>query len=277
MRNLINGLCQVFGIPSRNAYNLTVGITGHISPSTGYWIDSQFYKQRYASELAKAIEKGDEKMVTTIATLITEEQIGSESEETLSAVRKLVESGYVNVFPKVLGDTVTYDGEEIELTAEQKNRFREVYDVADESLDAMVQLKQFKNADQAIQAKAIRFIYDTYYDLAVEDLVGAESGKNTLFAEAIDLELLALIICTARTMTAGKDKNGKSISGSKKDKVIAYIESLSLPAAKKYMVLGYLGYKNLDGEAKVKMYVNTLKLTKAEKQRLLEYSGYTAA
>ena len=41
------------------------------------------------------------------------------------------------------------------------------------------------------------------------------------------------------------------------------------------MIMGYLGFGNLNGEAKVKAYINSLKLTKSEKAKLLEYSGYS--
>ena len=43
------------------------------------------------------------------------------------------------------------------------------------------------------------------------------------------------------------------------------------------MIAGFLGYKNVKGEAQVKSYINTLKLTNQEKSSLLEYSGYAAA
>ena len=80
----------------------------------------------------------------------------------------------------------------------------------------------------------------------------------------------------ARALSADTDKNGKVISGSKKRKVVQYIESLSLSAAQKYMIFGYLGYSNTGGEEKVKAYINRLKLSKNEKTALLKYSGYVA-
>ncbi len=277
IRKMLYSASQLAGLPTRNAYNVTSGLIHLFFPETGYRLERLFYEPSYRSDLAKAIEAGDDKMVATVASLMTKERIGSESEATLSAIRSLVAAGYDDVLPRVLGDSITYKGEEIALTAKQKKRFREIYDIADESVDTLVKLARFREADSAIQAKAVRFVYDTYYYLAIEDLMGTESGKNTLFAEAIDIEQLALIVSTARSLSADKDKYGNSVSGSKKAKVIAYIESLRLTAAQKHMILGYLGYKNTNGEAKVRTYINTLNLTRAEKADLLEYSGYTAA
>lgn len=45
-------------------------------------------------------------------------------------------------------------------------------------------------------------------------------------------------------------------------------------AAQKYIIMGYLGCTNVNGEAQVKAYINRLKLTKEEKAELLKYSGY---
>lgn len=115
-------------------------------------------------------------------------------------------------------------------------------------------------------------------NLALQDFLGEDlENKNVLFAEAIDIEKLALIIATVRSLEADTDKDGKVINGSRKRKIQAYINSLQLKAAEKYMIMGYLGYKNINGEAQVKAHINTLNLTKQEKSRLLEYSGYSAA
>ena len=116
-----------------------------------------------------------------------------------------------------------------------------------------------------------------YYNLALQDFLGIDlETKSVLFAEAIDIEKLALIIATANSLTADLDKKGKTISGTRKAKVQKYINSLQLKAVEKYMIMGYLGYTNTKGEAQVKAYINRLSLTKTEKAKLLEYSGYSS-
>ena len=275
-RQAVYAACQLMGIPVRNVYNLVAGITGHISPSAGYALDSLFYEQSYRADLKEAIKKDDEKMISMIAGLMVDERIGSESEAVRTELRRLVAKGETDLLPRSLGNSVTYDGEVIELSAKQKKRFRAVYDIADESVARLVTLRGYQEADDEIKAKAIKFLYETYYYLALEDLMGVENGKRTLFAEAIDIEQLALILCTAKAITADRDHAGNVIQGSRKKKVIQYIESLRLSAAQKHMVLGYLGYKQTNGEAKVRAYIDTLNLSQSEKSALLEYSGYAA-
>ena len=141
----------------------------------------------------------------------------------------------------------------------------------------MVKLKQFAEADEKVQAAAIKFSDDVYWDLALEDALGVDlAEKNVLFAEAIDIEKLAVIIAMARSIEADKDKDGKAISGTKKRKVQTFVNSLRLSAAEKYMVMGYLGYSNVNGESAVKAHIGKLNLSKSEKAALLKYSGYGA-
>ena len=139
-------------------------------------------------------------------------------------------------------------------------------------------MKTFADADDEVKARAIRFVYQTYRNLAVHDMLGVDlETKSVLFAEAIPIEKLALIVAMADAIEADKDKNGKSIGGTRKPKIQSMVSKLRMTAAEKYMVMGYLGYTNVNGEAQVKAFINRLKLTDSEKQKLLEYSGYKVA
>ena len=268
---------QLLGIPTRNIYNFVYGLTKRFSPSTAYKIDDVFYKQSYRADLAKAIENDDEAMIATIAGLMLDENLGGLSD---SKARKemvsLLEKGF-DVIPRSVGDTITYDGEEHTLTTAEKKAFEKVYSTANEAVASLVKLSQYDKATDDVKAKAVNFIYTVYYNLALQDFLGVDlENKNILFAEAIDIEKLALIVATARTIVGDTDKSGKVVSGSRKRKVQAYINSLNLKAVQKYMVMGYLGYSNQYGENQVKAYINRLSLTKAEKEKLLAYSGYAS-
>ena len=277
IRNVLYAVGQLFGIPVRNVYNVGYGLINRFSPSTAYKIDDMFYDKSYRADLNKAIEQDDDEMITTIIGIMLDENVGTISDATSrQELDKLTKAGY-DVIPQGAPSSITYEDEEIVLTSRQRAEFKEVYSVAYEALASLVNLSQYHSATDEVKAKAINYIYDVYYNLAVENLLGVDlENKTTLFAEAIDIEKLAIIIATARTLTADLDGNGNAISGSKKAKVQAYINSLSLTAAQKYMIMGYLGYSNAKGETQVKSYINRLSLTSDEKKLLLEYSGYAA-
>ena len=274
-RNLLYSLGQVTGMPIRNAYTWSRRLVGIVAPDAAYKMENAFAKQPYASDIAKAIEREDEGRLETVIGVVLDENVG---EVTSSAVRKemkrLVVSG-MDVLPRGVGDTVTVDGEAVKLTARQKTAFKEVYSEANKSVERMVGLDYYANASDEAKAKAIKRVYGIYYNRAIEDLLGVElENKNTLLSRAINPEVLAVVMAVCGEITADVDKDGKVVAGSKRKKVEAFVESLKLKAAQKYMIMGALGYKNKKGREKVLAYVNGLGLSKSEREAIMAYSGY---
>ena len=285
LRKVMYAAGQLTGIPTRNIYNVVYGLTNRISPETGYKWNDKFYKSSYRADLAAAIEKGDDEMIATIVGLMLNENVGGVTDAAArEAIDALVIADY-DVIPRSVPDKVTYkvyengteETKEIELTAKQTQAFEKIYTVANEKVASLVKSSQYKRASQEVQAKAIKFIYDTYYTSAkgnlTRTLTGEGLSKNELFAEAIDIDKLAIIIAEARLIESDK-KNGVTVSGSKKAKVQKYVNSLRLTAVQKYMIMGYLGYKNVNGAAQVQACINRLKLSETAKNALYEYSGY---
>ena len=174
---------QLTGIPTRNIYNMLYGLTKRVSPSAAYKINDKFYKSSYRADLAKAIEKGDDKMIATIVGLMLNENVGGVTDKAArEAIDALITADY-DVIPRSVPDKLSYksngaDGTEetieMELTAKQAKAFEKVYVVANNKLASLVKTSQFKSASQEAQAKAIDFIYDTYYDMAKRGLTGED-------------------------------------------------------------------------------------------------------
>lgn len=277
-RAMIYAVGQLTGLPVRNLYNTVYGLINRFDRATAYKIDNLFYNKAYSADLHKAVEKGDERLVATISGIMLNENIGAVTDKaSREELNRLVVAGY-NVLPRSIQESVVIDGEETIVTNKHKKAFEKVYSIAHEVLASLLKLPQYNDALDEVKATAVKFVYDTYYDVALQDALSVEvDNKNVLFAEAIDLEKLAIIIATARSLTADKDNKGNSISGSKKLKVQKYINALKLTAAQKYMIMGYLGYTNTNGESKVKAYISKLGgLSKTEKEALYKYSGYAA-
>lgn len=275
IKNMVYAAGQIFGLPTRNVYNVAYGLTKRVSPSAAYKIDTAFYNKNYTSDLNKAIARGDDDMIATIVELMTDERVGGIGDSAVSKeLNYLVTKGF-DVIPRSVGEKITYNGEEINLTSGQRKQFKQVYSVANKAVASLVKLSQYESASDEVKTKAIKYIYNVYYNLALQDLLGVDlETKTVLFAEALDVEKLAIIVATANSLTADLDNKGKAISGTRKRKIQAYVNSLRLTAAQKYMIMGYLGFRNLKGETQVKAYINRLNLTKSEKSKLLKYSGY---
>ena len=276
IRDVLYTSGQLSGVSVRNLYNNVTGIINRVSPEAGYWIDSNMYAKSYSKDLEKALLDGDDKMVSTITSIMLNQDGGDLGAGTRKATSALISAGYSGILPRSTPDVlVGADDIEIELNKKQRKQFEKIYSASYEAAEDLTKNAYFKRASKDVQAKALKFVYDTYYQLAKDTVLGQDSSKkNVLFAEAIPVETLAIIVAMASELKADTDKKGNAIAKSRMHKIEALIESLNLSKAQKYMMMGYLGYKNQNGKEAVERYIRTLPLSNAEKQELLEMSGY---
>lgn len=280
IRKTALSLSRLLGIPTQNLESYLKGIIGKISPATREEYEALFKTKSIASyleKMRKATENGDEQLADTIVNILFDDRTGKiKDDKMLDVVSDLLGQGY-DVLPRTVNSTITFDGTEYTLTNRQHSKFMDVYSESNDVVKNMISLSAFNRLDDAAKAKAINFVYDYYYNLGIEDMLGEDiETKTMLFAEAIPITQLAMAVAQASIYTADTDRDGKVISGTKKAKVQSFVQSLRLSAVQKYMIMGYLGYSNKFGETSVKTYINRLNISKEAKDYLFEASGYVA-
>lgn len=278
-RKTLLSISRLLGIPLQNLESYMKGIIGHISPATREEYEANFKLKsntQYFNKIRKATEDGNEELADSIINIMFDSRTGKiKDDKVLETKRNLIELGY-DVIPKSVGGSISYDGVEYNLTSRQHDRFMKIYSEANNAVKTMVNTSAFNKLEDGAKAKAMNFVYDYYYNLAIEDMLGEDlETKTILFAEAVPIEQLAMAISQAQ-MYSADTKNGKVIAGTKKAKVQSFIQGLRLTAAQKYIIMGYLGYLNKFGESLVESYINRLDLTKSQKKSLFEMSGYVA-
>ncbi len=267
IRKTALSISQLYGIPLRNAETYIKSIIGKISPATREEWESNFKVKStsvYMRKINNAIDNGDEETANKIINIMLNNRTGKiNSDRLLGTVRELLNKGY-DVLPRIINKTITYNGEKITLTNNQYKQFEIIYKNANKSVTNLVELYQFKSLKEEGQAKAIKYVYDYYYNVAITETLGEESDSKTLlFAEALPIDKLALVV--------GKQQG---LTGDRKSILRYFVNTLKLTANQKYMLMGYLGYSNKCGESGVKAYINTLNLTTNQKTLLLKASGY---
>ena len=280
IRKTALSMSRLFGISAQNLESYIKGIVGHVAHGTREEWEARFKiksNTQYLKKIKQATEDGNEELAESIINIMFDSRTGKiKDDKVLDAKRSLIELGY-DVIPKSVGESITYDGVEYKLTSRQHSKFMQIYSQANESVKAMVNNYMFNRIDEEAQAKAMNFIYNYYYNLAIEDMLGEDlESKTILFAEAIPIEQLAMAIAQAQLYSIDVDKTGKTISGTRKAKIQSFIQGLKLTATQKYMIMGYLGYSNKYGKSLVKGYINQLSLTKQQKEKLFDMSGYVA-
>lgn len=274
LKDLVNALGQITGIPTRNVYNTIYGLTKRFDASAAYKWDSIFYAQGYTKDLKKAIEKDDVDLQKTIIGLMLKDNgLTDTSEKVNNKLRELYAEGYT-VLPKTVQDTLHYDGETYNLSNKQVKQFKAVYGKANEEVEDLVNDRHFASLAAEVQAQAIKWIYDYYYESAVFDTIGEEAdSKKQLFGETMDVSKFALTIAACKSIESKLDKKGNVIAGSRKIQIQRLLASLNLSPAEKQLILAYLGYSVADQETLIKAFIRRIGLTKSQQKLLLSYCG----
>lgn len=286
VKNLSYSLGQMFGVPTRNIYNIAYGLTKRVSPVSAYKIDNRFYKKNYVSDLNKALENDDAEMVSYIMSLIYNQRIGDMvNEETRQKLSDLYTKGY-SILPRSIGDSIRYDGNEIEMNDAQKRRFMSIYSQANRYIEKLLASSGYGKLSEEKQAKAIKSIYDAFYYQAISDLVG-QDANNTLgeLSRYITIEKLAVVFSGLSEIASDVDSKGNTISGSRKKKTIEYLLKQSLSDGERLLIMCYRGYSIQDGDYKgyteqrakiiLLKYILSLKATQAEKAKIAAECGFS--
>ena len=287
IKNLINSLGQITGIPTRNLYNVFYGLTKRISPTTAYKIDEFFYTKNYVSDLNKAIENDDTDMMAMLMSMIFGERMGNTNmnDSVRDKFIDLYSKGY-SVLPRSIGDTISYGGVDIPLSEEEYSRFHSIYAQAMKDLNKMVSSSSFNVLSEELQAKAIKQVYDAYYYDALTDLVGVDE-RTTVgeLAAAIDMSKLSVAVAGLSNITSDKNASGQTVSGSKKKNTIKYLLGQDLSDGERLLILCYRGYSIQDGDYKgytatrakqiLLRYILKLNVSQAEKAAIAQKCGFT--
>ena len=287
IKNLINSLGQITGIPTRNLYNVFYGLTKRISPTTAYKIDEFFYTKNYVSDLNKAIENDDTDMMAMLMSMIFGERMGNTNmnDSVRDKFIDLYSKGY-SVLPRSIGDTISYGGVDIPLSEEEYSRFHSIYAQAMKDLNKMVSSSSFNALSEELQAKAIKQVYDAYYYDALTDLVGVDE-RTTVgeLADAIDMSKLSVAVAGLSNITSDKNASGQTVSGSKKKNTIKYLLGQDLSDGERLLILCYRGYSIQDGDYKgytatrakqiLLRYILKLNISQAEKAAIAQKCGFS--
>lgn len=274
VKSIVFSASKFLGLPAQNLWNLSYGAIKRTMPRAAYLIDDAFKSQSYRKDLSAAIEAGDEEMAETVLNVWAKNKLGKfEKEETAEAIKELLKNGY-SVLPKTIGDSISVNGTEYELSANDKKLFSSVYGGYTDELDSMIGSQAFSLLNKQAQAKAINTVYDSYYNRSVKSVLGLDSNSTVSLAEKfLGLSDYAIANAAISSMTAETDKQGKAISGTKKKKVIAYLLRQNMTDEERLLILVLSGYSIQDGDFKNMT-------ASAAKKKLLKYilnrSGATA-
>jgi predicted ABC-type ATPase len=245
LHDFIVNMGATFGIPVRNFESYTKGIIKWFDKGVVYEYDNLFYKQKYVKDYSQAIKDEDDGLANKIfGLMVNEKNVEVNNKELLGVLNDLYSKGY-DVLPTSVPKQINVDGEPLELSKTQYNNFKSIYNKSESDLLSLMKLPLWYSLEDSAKSKAINYIYDYYYDLAKTTISGVDFvGKRQSLALSLGVDKMGLILAYVGSIKADLDENGKSISGSKKAKVLMYINRMSLTESQKGAIFEYLGYKS---------------------------------
>ena len=270
-------------MPVRNMYNIVYGIVG-IDEAAAYKMDNVFYEKNYRNDLYKYIEDDNAQMIEFTMNLVLSESVGNGVSDTVKdELVGLLKDGR-SVLPRNISSVITYQGEEYQLTDGQLSAVRSAYADQLGGLDDLFSKAGYKSLSGEDKERAVKYAYDLYYESALSSALGIEKGNSALVSGVVGAENMALLCVATRGLESDKDEDGKTVSGSKRKKVISAINSLGLSREKKLLLICAKGYSIQDGDIRglsaanakrvLLRYILSLKVSKDEKARLAVMCGF---
>ena len=285
LKNFAYSMGQVFGLPVRNAYNLVYGLTKRIVPSTAYEWDTHFYTKTYGSDFSAALEKDDTDTASFILSLMTKNEVGGELDEKVrSEFVALAKSGN-KVLPKSVPDSITADGTVYKFTRSEKEAIRAEYASVNATVKKLVSNVRYKVMDESTRAYALKYVYSAHLEKAYSEvLYGGARDAEMIAADIIGIDMMAIAKAIKKSAQGDTGDDGKAISESKRQNIIARIRVLPMTSEEKLLLIAMLGYKIQAGDiggmdesrAKKKLlsYIFAQKLTADEKAALCMKCGF---
>ena len=240
---------QFTGIPVRNIYNLLTGLTRRFSPVAGYQIDRVFYSKNYRNDLREAVEAGDTRMVAMLTGIIHGKDASGEiGDEGMEELNRLTMAG-ASVLPRTVAKQITVDGEEIELTKEQRTAITTAYeDGWSVGISELMNSPTYANMTDEQREDAIRKLYDIAYEQALLESGFDRGERSVTLASAVGISKAAVYYATVSGMEADVDRKGNKIEGSRRAKTVAAIEAMTDVREERLLLLTAAGYSLKAGD-----------------------------
>ena len=267
-------LTEVFGIPADNVYKYIKGITRNIDEGSYVyafkWTEGFTNGQLnlYYNEAVKDKRLSD--AISALSTNYAFYKTGVSNDKTIKEVARLSSLGY-NAIAKNTPEYYTdEDGERHDLTSAQVSRFKSLYAEAEDEVRSLLSDYRYNRLSDEGKAKAIKRIYDAYYEYARAEVLGGEPTSRLSQLIAVSNGSLSSVSRIASLMQRASEVEPTD-TRSKKEQVLAMLESEpGLSSGLRLAIMALLGYSIPEGsEERALSYLRSLGMQNAEAKAFL--------
>ena len=199
------------------------------------------------------------------------------SESASEIYRLYKETGDTTLMPRVSPYYINKNGEKTILTSEQRADYQKTSGkIIEDNVKKLLKNRTYNSLSDEEKADVINNIVNYSYNIAQKETL--DFDISNAYYKAYQYSKLGNIsdyyIIKSQEFTSSKDRNGNTISGSKKAKVINYINSMNIPVSQKAILINLNGYKLTNYNSQVINYVNSSNNTTADKKEILKFLGF---
>ena len=264
---------ELAGLPLGNIYKYVKGIVRNADEATYIktfgWMDG--LKSNNISVSYKSLIDGNNisGAADVLAINYSMYKTGNADRETMVEIAKLSKQGQ-NAVAKNIPDYYTNEeGNKVILSDDQKAKFGNVYVRANKQVTKLIRNFRYQRMDSASKAKAIKKVYDLYYEAARFKSLGVEPdsklGKLLAYASNYDTDIIATLLLIQQNSELVDTKRQ-----TKKEQAVKLVNQQSMSKAQKLLTLYLMGYGVSDENKKsVQKYLMSLGFTKKQAEEFL--------
>lgn len=187
-------------------------------------------------------------------------------------------TGDKTIMPRVAEYTYkNADGQTLPMTSKQRAEYQKKSgQLIEDNIQTLMKNPEYQNMSVVDKADIISNIVNYSYNIGKNETFGTPISsiynKPYLYSKVGDVSDYYLV--KSNDFTSDKDDEGDSISGSKKKKVINYINSMNLSIPEKAILIKLNGYSLKQYDNKIINYVNDRDISMNDKISILEQLGY---
>lgn len=226
--NLVFAVARMAGVPAKNLYDYFTGIVSTFDPA-------------FAVE-AKNLLYGAEASVTKYSDnfdMGLYERVGETSDKVSEEIKSLYDGGY-SVRPSGVYETYTdKNGNEVTISWTDRQSMKRYYSRANSKLARLLTTDSYRQLGDSEKAYVINKLYKAYKDAALAKVVTKGTPDSIITALAYanynDLGTILTAVAHIRTLEA-------TSTSTKKQRAVAYVNSLGLPKSQRMLILSLAGY-----------------------------------
>ncbi len=262
----------ITGLPLGTVKKYVYGIMKMIDPATAYQFNNIFHNVSSTGISSTAKGYAEKNDISTAASLYQSLYAGYKTGEIDREVAveeaKLVQQGYNPIARNVPEYTTNEEGERQYLTDAQKSKFAKSYGKANEVVVKLIKSAQYKSMDSESKAKAIKKVYDLYYELARYDSLGIDPdsklGKLLAYCGG-DYGILQTLLLIQSNQKLEDTRNM-----TRRDQALRMVNRVSMPRTQKLLALVLMGYGASEANKPIlRNYLKSIGFTKKQAEEFV--------